>query len=82
MTKTILIGIVLILLGAILFVRGREGKTPKIEHSDPVSQMLETKRPAKPNCRQPQPVHIAAATLSANNSKPIPWTNPCWRNAG
>jgi CubicO group peptidase (beta-lactamase class C family) len=41
MTKTILIGIVLISLGAIVFVRGREPKTPAIEYSDPVSQMLE-----------------------------------------
>lgn len=44
MTKTILIGIVLILLGAIVFVRGREPKTPAIEYSDPVSQMLENIR--------------------------------------
>src|SRR5204863_5915840 len=44
MTKTILIGIVLISLGAIVFVRGREPKTPAIEYSDPVSQMLETIR--------------------------------------
>jgi len=44
MTKTILIGIVLILLGAIVFVRGRDAKTPAIEYADPVSQMLETIR--------------------------------------
>jgi CubicO group peptidase (beta-lactamase class C family) len=44
MTKLILIGIVLISLGAIMFVRGRELKTPAIEYSDPVSQMLETIR--------------------------------------
>ncbi|HKS38699.1 MAG TPA: serine hydrolase domain-containing protein [Verrucomicrobiae bacterium] len=44
MTKTILIGIVLILLGAIVFVRAREPKTPAIEYSDPVSQMLENIR--------------------------------------
>jgi len=44
MTKTILIGIVLILLGAIVFVRGSGPKTPAIEYSDPVSQMLETIR--------------------------------------
>jgi CubicO group peptidase (beta-lactamase class C family) len=43
-TKTILIGIVLISLGAILFVRGREPKTPAIEYSDPISQMLENIR--------------------------------------
>ncbi|PYK60642.1 MAG: hypothetical protein DME21_11180 [Verrucomicrobia bacterium] len=44
MTKTILIGIVLISLGAIVFVRAREPKTPAIEYADPVSQMLETIR--------------------------------------
>ena len=44
MTKTILIGIVLISLGAIVFVRGGGSKTPAIEYSDPVSQMLETIR--------------------------------------
>jgi len=44
MTKTILIGIALISLGAIVFVRGREPKTRAIEYSDPVSQMLETIR--------------------------------------
>ena len=42
--KTILIGIVLILLGAIVFVHGRDTKTPAIEYSDPVSQMLESIR--------------------------------------
>ena len=41
MTQTILIGIVLISLGAIVFVRGSGPKTPAIEYSDPVSQMLE-----------------------------------------
>jgi CubicO group peptidase (beta-lactamase class C family) len=41
MTKTILIGIVLISLGAIVFVRGNGPKAPEIEYSDPVSQMLE-----------------------------------------
>jgi CubicO group peptidase (beta-lactamase class C family) len=41
MTQTILIGIVLISLGAIVFVRARAPKTPAIEYSDPVSQMLE-----------------------------------------
>ena len=41
MTKTILIGIVLISLGAIVFVRGKEPKTPAIESSDTTSQMLE-----------------------------------------
>ncbi len=56
MTRTILIGIALILLGAILigiglillgaivFVRGRDTKTPAIEYSDPISQMLENIR--------------------------------------
>src|SRR5438477_7745494 len=44
MTKTILIGIVLISLGAIVFVRGREPKNPAIESSDPTSQMLEVIR--------------------------------------
>lgn len=44
MTKTILIGIVLISLGAIVFVHAREPKAPAIEHSDSVSQMLETIR--------------------------------------
>jgi CubicO group peptidase (beta-lactamase class C family) len=43
-TKTILIGIVLISLGAIMFVRGSGPKTLAIEYSDPVSQMLETIR--------------------------------------
>lgn len=41
MTKLMLIGIVLISLGAIVFVRGRDPKTPAMEYSDPVSQMLE-----------------------------------------
>jgi CubicO group peptidase (beta-lactamase class C family) len=44
MTKTILIGIVLMSLGAIVFVRGEVPETPAIEYSDPVSQMLETIR--------------------------------------
>jgi len=44
MTKIILIGIVLISLGAIVFVRGRDPKPPAIEYSDPVSQMLENIR--------------------------------------
>jgi CubicO group peptidase (beta-lactamase class C family) len=44
MTKTILIGIVVISLGAIVFVRARETKTPAIEYADPVSKMLETIR--------------------------------------
>src|SRR5204863_2339905 len=44
MTKAILIGIALLLLGAIVFVRGREPKVPAIEYSDPVSQMLENIR--------------------------------------
>ncbi len=42
--KTILIGILLILLGAILIARGRDAKTPAIEYSDPLSQMLEKVR--------------------------------------
>src|SRR5437660_4604030 len=41
MTRTILIGIVLILLGAIVFVRGRDAKTEAIAYPDSVSQMLE-----------------------------------------
>ena len=44
MTKTILMGIVLISLGAIVFVRGREPKPAAIEYSDPDSQMLEVIR--------------------------------------
>ncbi len=44
MTKITLIGIVLISLGAIVFVRGRDAKTPAIDYPDPVSQMLETIR--------------------------------------
>lgn len=44
MTRTTLIGIVLISLGAIMFVRGRDTKTPAVEHADPVSQMLESIR--------------------------------------
>lgn len=44
MTKTILIGIVLVSLGAIVFVRGRDAKTPAIEYADPVSTMLENIR--------------------------------------
>lgn len=44
MTKIILIGIVLISLGAIVFVRGREPKTPAIEYSDSASQALEVIR--------------------------------------
>ncbi|MDQ6631916.1 MAG: beta-lactamase family protein [Verrucomicrobiota bacterium] len=41
MTKLMLIGIVMISLGAIVFVRGKDNKPPAIEYSDPVSQMLE-----------------------------------------
>lgn len=44
MTKTMLLGIVLLSLGAIVFVRGKNAQTPAIEYSDPVSQMLETIR--------------------------------------
>ena len=44
MTKTILIGIVVILLSAIAFVRAKETTAPAIEYSDSVSQMLETIR--------------------------------------
>ncbi|HMP83386.1 MAG TPA: serine hydrolase domain-containing protein [Verrucomicrobiota bacterium] len=44
MTKVILIGIVLITLGAIVFVQGRNSVTPTVEYSDPVSQALETIR--------------------------------------
>ena len=44
MTKIILIGIVLISLGAMVFVRGKEPKTPAIDYSAPVSQMLEVIR--------------------------------------
>jgi CubicO group peptidase (beta-lactamase class C family) len=44
MTKTILIGIVLISLGAMVFVRGRDAKPSAIAYSDPVSQMLENIR--------------------------------------
>jgi CubicO group peptidase (beta-lactamase class C family) len=44
MTRTILIGIVLISLCVIVFVRGSRHKTPEIEYSDPVSKMLETIR--------------------------------------
>jgi CubicO group peptidase (beta-lactamase class C family) len=43
-TKTILIGIVLISLGAIAFLCGGGPKPPEIAYSDPVSQMLETVR--------------------------------------
>jgi CubicO group peptidase (beta-lactamase class C family) len=42
--KTILMGIVLLSLGAIVFVRGRGPKPPEIAYSDPVSQMLEAIR--------------------------------------
>lgn len=41
MTKTILLGIVLISLGAIVFVRGKEAETPVIQYAAPVSQLLE-----------------------------------------
>jgi CubicO group peptidase (beta-lactamase class C family) len=44
MTKTILIGIVVISFGAIVFVCARETKTSTVEYSDSVSQMLETIR--------------------------------------
>jgi CubicO group peptidase (beta-lactamase class C family) len=44
MTKIIPIGIALIALGAIMFVRARKPKIPAIEYSDPVSQMLENIR--------------------------------------
>jgi CubicO group peptidase (beta-lactamase class C family) len=44
MTKTILIGIVVILLGAIEFVCAKETNAPTVERADPVSQMLETVR--------------------------------------
>src|SRR5690606_28494532 len=44
MTTLMLIGIALISLGAAVFALGRDTKTPVIEYSDPVSQMLETIR--------------------------------------
>ena len=44
MTKIILIGIVLITLGAIMFVRGADPKTPALQYSDASSQRLETIR--------------------------------------
>jgi CubicO group peptidase (beta-lactamase class C family) len=44
MTKIILIGIALLSLGAMVFVRGRDPNTPAIAYSDPVSQMLESIR--------------------------------------
>jgi CubicO group peptidase (beta-lactamase class C family) len=44
MTKTMLIGIVLLSLGAIVFARGKDAQTAPIEYSDPVSKMLETIR--------------------------------------
>ena len=44
MTKIILLGIVLISLGAVVFVGGSGPKPPEIAYSDPVSQMLETIR--------------------------------------
>jgi CubicO group peptidase (beta-lactamase class C family) len=42
--RTILVGIVLLSLGALVFVRGSDTKTPAIEYSDPVSRMLENIR--------------------------------------
>lgn len=59
MTKTILIGIVLVSLGAIVFVRGRDTKTPAIEYSDPVSQMLE-------NIREKHDLPALAAAVVVN----------------
>ncbi|NBV22619.1 MAG: class A beta-lactamase-related serine hydrolase [Proteobacteria bacterium] len=44
MTRIILIGIVLSLLGALLLARALATKTPSITYADPVSQMLETIR--------------------------------------
>ncbi len=44
MTKIILIGIVAISLGAVLLVRAEETKVPAVEHTNSVSQMLETIR--------------------------------------
>lgn len=44
MTKIILIGILLITLGAIVFVRGDDPKTPALQYSDAISQRLETIR--------------------------------------
>jgi CubicO group peptidase (beta-lactamase class C family) len=44
MTKIILLGIALLLLGAIVFVRANSSKSPVIEYSDQTSKMLETIR--------------------------------------
>ena len=44
MTKIIFIGIVAILLGAVLCVRAEETKAPVVEHTNSISQMLETIR--------------------------------------
>jgi CubicO group peptidase (beta-lactamase class C family) len=44
MTKTMLIGIVLMLLGAIVFVLGRDTESPKLDYDDPISETLETIR--------------------------------------
>ena len=44
MIKMILVGIVLGLLGAMMFVRGKDAKAPEVEYSDPVAKMLESIR--------------------------------------
>ncbi|MDB6034209.1 MAG: Beta-lactamase [Verrucomicrobiales bacterium] len=43
-TKTMLLGIVLMLIGAVVFLRGRETTPPTVAYADPISQMLETIR--------------------------------------
>jgi CubicO group peptidase (beta-lactamase class C family) len=44
MTKTMLLGIVLMLIGAAVFLRGKDMKGPTLSYDDSMSQMLETIR--------------------------------------
>jgi len=49
-------------------------ESPKTKEPLPALACEPVTRPAKPICRQPPPVRIAGATLSASNSRPPPWT--------
>jgi hypothetical protein len=67
MTKTILIGIVLIQPGEIAFARGSDDKAPGIEYSDPVSEALETIR-EKHNPPAPAAAVVVDGKIVATNA--------------
>jgi len=47
---------------------------PKTKAPLPISALVPVKHRARPTCRQPRPIRIDGATLSASSSRPRPWT--------